>query len=418
VNDVIVSLVQDTRVPSSQWSLDTCDGSGGSSNLSGYHLKIHKMQMAYIDFSWYGAGKIRFGFKGVDGNVFYVHEFTHNNFQDTAYIRSGNLPARYEVATPPSGLVNTKPSYVPKMMHWGTSVIMDGAPDVDKSFFFSVNGHILSFGNGGTIQIQGTFTTTQLYPKVDPANGASVSTYLLNVDNYNEIKNIRRGSQISSTDVLIPGTRIIAIQSLSLGGGIFIDTKPLVATSTTTQLTFDVGDSDATIPESIPLISCRLSPCVDSGFSASSVGERDVINRMQLKPLSVDILTSHDVEITFLLNGFPFSKSWQSASSPSLAQILYHDGNDRSSVTGGTQIFSFRAAGGPSDSTGRKSASHTTVEVSNLSPMGNSIVGGDDIFPNGPDVFTIAARLVDSTNITATTPFSVSARLSWTESQA
>ena len=74
--------------------------------------------MAYIDYSWYGAGKIRYGFKTTDGQVQYVHEFVHNNILYESYLRSGNLPARYEVVTYDS------PTYIPYLFHWGTSVIM------------------------------------------------------------------------------------------------------------------------------------------------------------------------------------------------------------------------------------------------------------------------------------------------------
>ena len=417
--EVIISLVQDVRVPASEWSVDTCDGSGSAANPSGYNLNIHKMQMAYIDYSWYGAGKIRFGLKGIDGDVFFVHEFVHNNFQDTAYIRSGNLPARYEVVTPHASPTNTDmPLYIPKIMHWGTSVIMDGTSDADKSFFFTVNGRILAFGNGDTVTLQGSFLNGRAYTRLDPSTGSDVSTYIINVPDYNSVKNLRRGTIIASDGVLTEGTRIISIQRLvGNAGGVYVDSRPLVSTSAD-LIEFTAGDSEGVIPQRIPLVSFRLSPSVDSGVAAGQVGERDLINRMQLMPLSVDILSTHDVEITLLLNGFPVRKLWEAASQPSLAQILYHDGDADSDVLGGTHIFSFRAAGGAVDNTGRRSAAHTSVDVSNLSPLGNSLVGGDDVYPNGPDILTVTATLVDSTNITSTTPFGVSARLSWTESQA
>jgi hypothetical protein len=57
------------------------------------------MQMFYIDYSWYGAGFIRFGFRGVDGLVTYCHKIVNNNVNSEAYMRSGNLPARYETNT-------------------------------------------------------------------------------------------------------------------------------------------------------------------------------------------------------------------------------------------------------------------------------------------------------------------------------
>ena len=77
------------------WNIDRCDGTG----KSGYTLDVTKMQMFYMDYSWYGAGFIRWGFRATDGNVIYVHKIPNNNFNTEAYMRSGNLPARYEVNT-------------------------------------------------------------------------------------------------------------------------------------------------------------------------------------------------------------------------------------------------------------------------------------------------------------------------------
>jgi len=105
---VMVSKTVDTRIPQSQWNLDRMDGSGpsgtnGSSQTapSGYTLDLTKMQMFYIDFSWYGAGFVRWGLRGTDGDVTYVHKMQNNNVNAEAYMRSGNLPGRYESATIP-----------------------------------------------------------------------------------------------------------------------------------------------------------------------------------------------------------------------------------------------------------------------------------------------------------------------------
>ena len=78
-----------------EWNIDRCDGTG----KSGYDLDVTKMQMFYMDYSWYGAGFIRWGFRATDGNVIYAHKIPNNNFNTEAYMRSGNLPARYEVNT-------------------------------------------------------------------------------------------------------------------------------------------------------------------------------------------------------------------------------------------------------------------------------------------------------------------------------
>ena len=135
---VIVTKTVDTRVKQSNWNIDKADGTGPS----GYVLDINKIQMAYMDYSWYGAGKIRFGFKDTYGHVKYTHEFIHNNKLNEAYMRSGNVPARYEVLN--KGI----PTYVPSLFHWGTSVIMDGGFDDDDSYLFTASGKTLTFTNG------------------------------------------------------------------------------------------------------------------------------------------------------------------------------------------------------------------------------------------------------------------------------
>jgi hypothetical protein len=131
---IIVTKTVDTRVPQAEWSIDPCDGSGPT----GYNLNLSRIQMVYIDYSWYGAGKIRFGFKTGDGQVQYVHEFVHNNLLYESYFRSGNLPARYEVVT------YDNPTYIPFLFHWGTSVMMDGRFDDDNAYLFTSSSQTLA----------------------------------------------------------------------------------------------------------------------------------------------------------------------------------------------------------------------------------------------------------------------------------
>jgi hypothetical protein len=95
--NVVINRTTDLKIPQSQWNIDRCDGTGPS----GYTLDLSKMQMFYIDFTWYGAGFIRYGVRGPNGDVIYVHKIANNNLNSEAYMRSGNLPARYESATIP-----------------------------------------------------------------------------------------------------------------------------------------------------------------------------------------------------------------------------------------------------------------------------------------------------------------------------
>jgi hypothetical protein len=91
----LVAKTVDTKIPQSEWNLDTMDGNGPS----GYNLDLTKMKMFYIDYSWYGAGFIRWGLRGVDGNITPIHKLPNNNENAEAYMRSGNIPARYESNT-------------------------------------------------------------------------------------------------------------------------------------------------------------------------------------------------------------------------------------------------------------------------------------------------------------------------------
>lgn len=82
----------DTRIPQSQWNLDTLDGYGPS----GINLDPTKVQIFTLDFQWLGAGRARMGFN-LDGVIIYAHEFIHANLSTQVYMANPNLPIRYEV---------------------------------------------------------------------------------------------------------------------------------------------------------------------------------------------------------------------------------------------------------------------------------------------------------------------------------
>jgi hypothetical protein len=126
---------------------------------------------------------------------------------------------------------------------------------------------------------------------------------------------------------------------------------------------------------------------------------------MQLRLDELAVSSTHLVDVKLLINPRLNNLNFNNANVPSLTQYIQHTLND--TVSGGTQIYNFRAAGaagGGEDS--------TTVDISSLYEIGNSILGGDSVFPDGPDILTIAvARLTGNATLT-------SAKLSWTEAQA
>ena len=86
-------LVSDKKVKQADFNLDSLDGNGPS----GYEIDIAKMQMIGIQYSWYGAGFIDFMLRGADGNFVFCHRMRNSNVNTEAFMRSGNLPVRYEV---------------------------------------------------------------------------------------------------------------------------------------------------------------------------------------------------------------------------------------------------------------------------------------------------------------------------------
>jgi hypothetical protein len=559
---IIVTKTVDTRVPQEDWSIDPCDGTG----VTGYNLDLSRIQMAYIDYSWYGAGKIRFGFKTTDGQVQYCHEFVHNNNLFESYLRSGNLPARYEVNT------YENPTYIPFLFHWGTSVMMDGRFDDDNSYLFTQSGQALTingttaksfsaaavsattnlitipshgFATGDIVQYEGiatnglrgsnlqntpllhnifTVSTAALSGNVVTINtttnhgfATSQSVLISNIDaTFNGIYTIASVSGTAFTyaktaadvtsfspvnatasttgfynkesNLTNAGTYIIYAPTTSTVGlfprttgvdsvsGISVATSEqstvTVTITTATKHGLVTGDvvrltgltrvpnyvgaitrtsdtaftytaATATVasgadtagrvyelldfttpgntqytffiypngslnntsgPNYQPLISLRLSPSVSSGLTGK-LGDRDVINRMQLRLKEIGISTTQLLDVKVLLNPRLNNLNFQGVDSPSLTQIVEHTSAD--TVSGGVQVYNFRAAGGASGA-----EATTSVDVSSLFELSNSILGGDSVYPDGPDILTIAVSRLTGTATLA------SAKLSWSEAQA
>lgn len=159
-----------------------------------------------------------------------------------------------------------------------------------------------------------------------------------------------------------------------------------------------------------PLISIRVSPSVSLGF-ARNFGVRDIINRMQLNLYQMDVYTSGQFLITVRYNcsSNTFVAPLWSANavgSGSLAQVIYHNSQDI--VTGGDVVVAFYAT-----NAGSGVFAVTQQDLQNVKDLGNGIVGGDGVYPDGPDVITLFA-----TNLSTTTPSPIYSRLSWTEAQA
>ena len=414
---VVLTKTVDTRVAQSNWNLDKSDGTGPS----GFVLDTTRIQMIYMDYAWYGAGKIRFGFKDAKGKVMYAHEFIHNNKLNEAYMRSGNLPCRYQIENVGA------PSYVPTLFHWGTSVIMDGDFDDDKAYLFTAASNSLTYTAGlslnattvATSSLIGRSTgawwqrTTDWYVKV-PFNTADASKFSTGVSLFGGTLN---GQTVAFTDYADGNFNCYIFIQRSRNSPSSAS-YPTVASGTQVGIGAPVGgtsDDLEYLATAVPLVSIRLAPSVDNNLTGV-IGQRDIINRMQLQLKQLGLTTTHDTDIELILNGSLNTIDYQNVQTPSLSNLIKHEKGD--TVIGGTPLFTLRASGGAVDSGGTRLSNTVDFDLSQISDLGNSILGGDGVFPNGPDVLTIAARIVDTAEVDSTSPYRLAGRLTWTESQA
>jgi hypothetical protein len=420
--------------------------------------------MFYIDYSWYGAGFIRWGFRGPTGDIIYCHKVTNNNVNTEAYMRSGNLPARYESESrPPTTFINTNL----------------GASDTTVGVASTAG-----FPPAGTLLIRNAET----YEYVNYAGiGTTAFTGLTRGKSGNaslSLTNIASGSNVATatTTNLQVGQRIIGAGNTSFPEGTYISAIGS-GTITLSQAATAANPTVAAVPMGSPvgvaftysptdpvavelafptygpsishwgtsvimdgrfdddkslvfvygqsnpvaigasstraLFSIRVAPSVDNGISAG-FGSRELINRMQLTLRALDVAAipvsgNANLLVQAFLNSTPSSATtWTNAVgnisgriNSSLAQIADYAGITTTTVSGGEVTAGFFVGSGAN-----------SIDLSQVRDLGNSILGGGgttantQIYPDGPDTLTIVV-----TNLTAQS-CSVFGRLSWTEAQA
>ena len=387
----VVSKVITTRTPQSQWNIDKMDGTGHSLMT----LDLSKMQMFYIDYTWYGAGAIRFGFKNNRGEVVYCHRVPNNNVNTEAYMRSGNLVARYET--------NTLNPYT-----FLTSTLSSA----------STTGATISVGDVSTWPPSGTVFLTQA-----AVTGGVIEyiTYSAKVGSTGLIiasRGVTGGS--AATTFTYSATAPVQVELFSpqvastishWGSSVIMDGRY----DDDKSLVFNAGNNAAlsNLAQNVrqPILSLRIAPTVDNGLTGI-LGAREIINRMQLTLRQMDVYTSGAAfRIEVFLNGRLSAGTFAAAGGSSLAQVAFHTVGQ--TITGGESIFGFFTS----------NAGTTNQDLSQVRDIGNSILGGGNVltvptsalnvYPDGPDIITICA-----TNITAIATNTINSRLSWTEAQA
>lgn len=456
----VVTRTVDTRIPQSQWNLDKCDGTGPS----GYNIDISRMQMYYIDYSWYGAGFIRWGVRGKNGDVIYVHKLANNNVNSEAYMRSGNLPARYESTTfpyitqttaavgaadtvlnvtstagfPPSGTLCVRNGVAQEYVNY-TATSASAFSGLTRGKAGLVSAQTLTIAVGSNTGTVASAANLQIGQRVISAS-IPEGTYIVNiVSNTLTLTNAATGA--NPTDVLFPpmgatSGQVFPYSSSSALVGVelaFPNFAPTISHWGTSvimdgrydddkSLIFTYGQNVGTIlsPASTAqnrkaLFSIRVAPSVDSGTPAA-FGARELINRMQLVLRALDITTStanSNLLVTAVLNGVPSTATtWTNAvnnsttiANSSLAQLANYAGGN-TTITGGEVTGGFFVN------------TTTSIDLNSVRDLGNSVLGGGaananaQIYPDGPDVLTIMVENIGSASAT------IFGRLSWTEAQA
>jgi hypothetical protein len=458
---VIASKTQDIKYPQSTWNLDKMDGTGPS----GYNLDLSKMQMFYIDYSWYGAGSIRWGFRAANGNVTYCHRIINNNVNTEAYMRTGNLPARYESLTQPpitilSASFNTAATtlFVSSSAGFplsGTLCIRDASKYeyVTYQGTGSTSFNIVRREQSGSLGLPMTMASGSNVALITQAATASLQigqriigpafpdgTFISAISQSYLILTQAATSSNPTAKAAPMGVGTASVFTYSATAPVAVELAyPSFAPSIShwgtsvimdgrfdddKSLLFTYGQSVATnipVGQTRALFSIRIAPSVDNGLPAA-FGARELTNRMQLVLRQLGVATNQTVSgsavnllVRANLNGQPSGSTprvWTNAISgstiavnSSLAQIADYAGQNYQ-VNGGETTGGFFV-----DGTG-------TTDLSLVRDLGNSILGGGDatsftgIYPDGPDVLTFVATNVGLNTV------NVFGRLSWTEAQA
>jgi hypothetical protein len=399
------TIVRELRVPQSKFNMDRIDG---TDTPSGYTVDLAKMQMLGIQYSWYGAGFIDFMLRGPRGEFVTVHRMKNNNMNDEAYMRSGNLPCRYEVSNTAgidklavatgittTSLTLTDASRFPVPPVGISSNLVMVTSDQSGTIYHELMSYT---GKSGNI-LTGVTTATSYTQYLAGAN----RTFSGATNSYNH--------PISSSVILLNNTCAPTIShwgsAVIMDGGFDEDSGYLFNLSRTNV---SVSGNSSTA-----ILLFRPAPSV-SNTIPGLLGEREVINRSQitLKELSLNNNSSRNLEISAILNPSNVgAATWLNANTttvgtasvfqPSFAQYATSGGT----VLGGTApvdgevLFRFLSSSGS-----------TVYDLSMIKEVQNSIIGGNNTYPDGPEVIVF---YITNNNAQAA---SVDIVLRWTEAQA
>jgi hypothetical protein len=430
------------RYPQPQWNVDPLDGLG----QSGYLLDPTLMQMLMIQYTWYGAGFVDFGVRGPLGNYIFAHRFMNNNLNYEAYMRSGNLPARYQAVNDAPYAVLTAAMDASQTTFDIQDATQFPTPTPTSPVYVMIDNEILKC-TGETANVANSGVVSATITGVTRA-----STFNLWQDG--SAKSFSAGT--AATHAANVSVRIISTtcapalnhwgSAVILDGGFDVD-RGYAYTYSLGNIAFPPGGGAANT--TVTAFALRLAPSVSNQIPGD-LGTRDLVNRAQLilnnmlinfsganigttvgaRYLIEGILNPNNVSTTATTWSYLFNSPYNATANPSgsiqpsytqvangnIAGVGAYAG--QISFTGYTQ-----AGGGVSYARGGERLFAIPVNYTNsgqldltmVKQLGNSGIPGFNIYPDGPELLCI--------NITAIVPtpgISVTGevQVQWSESQA
>ena len=163
----------------------------------------------------------------------------------------------------------------------------------------------------------------------------------------------------------------------------------------------------------VPMFFLRLSPSVSNGI-IGDIGIRDLLNRAQLLLQKLDVVAlgaNGTLNIQGILNPSGFENTvfnWlpinavAQGGQPSFTQYAVSWTGGAYTIGSGERIFSTICVGNGQNS----------IDLSSLKELSNTVIGGNRMFPDGPDTLMIYATALNQNITTATL------NLYWSEAQA
>jgi hypothetical protein len=400
------------------------------------------MQMVAIQYTWYGAGFIDWGLRATDGKMIWAHRVKNNNRNDEAFMRSGNLPARYKSANQTAytrlslPLANTETGNISLTditgfptanVTYPATVLIDSELITYTAGPFAANGNICGLTRSAVISNFNLGQVRSMSMGLNPVGTGAA---------HDVSATCRLFSITASPDLNHWGSAVI------LDGRFDIDR--------TYQFTYNLANLNVLGTTVQTLFMMRLAPAITNAVTGE-LGSKDLINRAQLllQNMFVNIAdTAATLKPRFLLQAVLnptniLSANWQPLNTrfnqagatvqtggfnqPSFTQFVAnaYPANDKPTNLWGVNSVLFDLSprgqhnGQPYAQGGEQlfsipvSATNSGfIDLKNVKEIGGAVLPGTGLYPNGNEI--VAFNIVPSQGAQA----NVDVQVTYIESQA